>query len=107
MLKILTVSVLGLSLLGACSSTEPTNKIEISRVVVDKPKPIVPEVPTYRAREVKWVAVTPENVNEILAQNKVLYAVDANGYRSILMNMTDLQTVIQKQKVVIKVYEES
>ena len=100
-------------LLAACSQPSEVQKVEVSRVEVAKPAPIVPAIPAFKAEAVQWIDVNPETVQgefERLGREGKkprLIAVDENGYRSMLKNLAEAQSVIEKQKVVIAIYESS
>ena len=88
----------------------------IERVVVKTqpvatPKPIVPPVDQLRMRDVNWVIITPENVDEkfaaISSGELVLFAVTAQGYENLALNLSDVRANIDQYKAVIAVYERS
>lgn len=100
-------------MLAGCNATNKAETVTVSKVYTDKPKPIVPSVPVFKAEPVQWVAVTPENAQiefqKLVNAGKkpVLLSVDEEGYKTVIKNMTGMQSVIEKQKVVIAVYETS
>ena len=88
----------------------------MERVVVNTqplatPKPIVPPVDQPRMRDVKWVVITPENIDEQFAKittgEVVLFAVTAQGYENLALNLSDVRANIDQYKAVIGVYERS
>jgi hypothetical protein len=60
---------------------------------------------------VNWVVLTPENVDEQFAKIKsgeaVLFAVTAEGYENMALNLSDIRAAVQQYKQVIAVYERS
>ena len=100
-------------MLAACQSQNNPQTVEVKTVQIEKPKPIVPDVPTFESKKVEWVVVTPENVAEEFSklsnggQTPVLVAVTETGYKNLVSNLTDLQSIVIKQKVVIAAYEQA
>lgn len=107
-------SVLGcltiLLVLSGCSSSAPT-PITISASPVDRPRLELPNIDPIRAREVNWIVITPENAEEVFkkieASGKpiVVFALLDNGYEALSLNLNDLRTYIQQQKIIITAYE--
>mgnify|MGYP000161769575 CR=1 FL=1 len=70
MLKTLTVSALGFMMiisLGACSQNQPIQEIAISTKPIDKPKLVLPKVDKINIRDIEWVVINEENVDDELA----------------------------------------
>lgn len=108
----LTLSVLGCLtlLISACSSTNiPEEKpVEVIYTEREKFAPIVPKVDSLKLKDVKWVVVTEENFSEVLSKTDgALFALTPDGYEKLSLNIADLRTLIEQQKRVIGVYEES
>lgn len=63
-------------------------------------------------RTVKWLVVTPENVNDVWeqlakdGQHTVLFAVTADGYESMSLNLLELRQFIMQQRSIIIKYKE-
>lgn len=94
----------------ACSSTvQPDKPIEVRTIEVLKPTPIVPQVDTLQLRDVKWVVLTPDNVDtkfsEIENGEAVFFALTVNGYENIALNLSDIRSLIEQQKSIIAIYE--
>lgn len=117
-------SVLGclaiLLLASACATTKApvelqkpdiVEKVVVKSVPVKTPRPIVPAVDPLNLRPVNWVVLTPENVDEQFAKIKsgeaVLFAVTAEGYENMALNLSDIRAAVQQYKQVIAVYERS
>ena len=59
---------LALLLLSSCASVPPS--ITVSTKPIEKPTLIVPPVDTLVMKEVKWIIVTEENLDEVIADLK-------------------------------------
>lgn len=98
-------------LLAACGSSniEPVKPVEVRTVEVQKPAPVVPTVDQLRLREVKWVILTPENIDEKFKEIKkgdlVFFALTTDGYENIALNLSDVRSMIDQQKKIIAIYE--
>jgi len=110
MTKYLLISAL--VFLAACSSSqeiETAAPVEVRTVQVPRPAPIVPEVDQLRLRNVQWIIITPENIEEKFAQIQsgeiVLFAVTAEGYENIALNLSDVRALIAQQQRIIAIYK--
>lgn len=112
----LTLSALGfmasLLILNGCSPSIPdSNPVVVKYVEVPRPAPIVPPVDQLDLRNVEWDIITPENVDakfaEIKSGQAVFFALTADGYKALAMNISDIRANIEQHKKVIAVYEES
>lgn len=112
MLENLIRSVLGfltLCVLSACG--QPVEEIKVSTSPVDRPVLVLPEADRIITRPVEWIVVTPDNVeqvfNELRSRNQslALFAVTADGYENISLNLNDIRTYIQQQQMIIVAYE--
>lgn len=105
------VLISAIFLLGACASQEAVKQapVEVRTVEVKRPAPIVPKVDQLKLRSVEWVVITPENIEqkfaEISSGEKVLFALTANGYENISLNLSDIRALIDQQKAIIAIYE--
>lgn len=97
--------------LAACSSqkVEEVRPVEVRTIEVPRPAPIVPKVDQLRLRSVEWIIITPENADEKFAQiqngEAVLFALTADGYENIALNLSDIRAMLEQQKRVIAIYE--
>ncbi len=86
-------------------------RVVVKTQPVATPKPIVPPVDQLRMRDVKWIVITPENIEEHFAAlgsgEVVLFAVTAQGYENLALNLSDVRANIDQYKAVIAVYERS
>lgn len=109
--QVLTICVLGFSglILSGCDTPTLT---EISTVPVERPQLTVPQVDPVSLREVRWVVLTEENYQDVIAQFTavgkpfVLFALTEDGYKNLAMNLTDLKGMIEQQQVIITAYDE-
>ena len=75
---------------------------------VKPPKPVVIPPDELSLRNVEFIVITPDNVEEVLANLKgdaVLFAVTTDGYENIALNLSDIRAYIQQQKQIILLYE--
>jgi hypothetical protein len=109
MIKSTMLALLVLSL-TACSSVP--EKITVDTKPAEKPALIVPKVDQITARNVTWVVVTPENVQQVFADLKsanksiVLFAITSDGYENLSLNMADITKLIQQQRSIIAAYQQ-
>ena len=108
----LILSVLGFGLLlSACSPNNPVEAIippvEVVTVETKRPKPIVPSVERLDLREVEWIVITEENKDLLLQGDLALFALTANGYENLSLNMADISALIQQQQKIIAIYQSS
>lgn len=103
---------LALAILSGCSPAEiqPVPIVETRTVEIKNPAPIVPSIDQLKLRDVQWKIVTPDNIDEIfqsVAGDVVLFAITADGYEALALNLSDLRMLIQQQQQVIMVYKNS
>ncbi len=99
-------------LLAACSSPqeiEQVKPVEVRTIQIQRPAPVVPAVDQLRLRSISWIVLTPENINEQFAKIQkgelVLFAVTAEGYENIALNLSDIRALIEQQKRIIAIYQ--
>ena len=115
MTKSLILSALGFTtiafLISACGSpkVEQVQPIEVRTIEIPRPAPIVPEVDQLRLRDVNWIIITPDNIDESFAKINsgeiVLFAVTAEGYENIALNLSDIRAMIEQQTKIIAIYK--
>lgn len=112
----LTQNVLGFGLivlLSACGSArvQEVPVVETRTIEVQAPPPLVPEIDRLNLRDVEWQIVTPENIDSVFAELEegrvVLFALTAEGYENLSLNLSDLRASIQQHRQVIALYRES
>ena len=111
-LKILLLSSVVL-LTGCASIFGPSVKqIETIKVEVSKPALNLPNAEPLKLRETKWVVVTKENADKIFeeleakGQPVALFALTADGYEALSINIADIKTFIGTQKEIIIQYRD-
>ena len=97
--------------LGACSNKPSVTPIEVSYTPVDKPDLILPEVESITAREVDWIVITEDNFEKVVAELRdrgesiSFFAVTADGYEAISINLANIKKLVKQQQSVIAAYE--
>lgn len=96
--------------LTACSSIPGI--INVETTPVEKPELVLPEVDKFTQRNVKWIVVTPENVNNVFKDledsntDVVLFALTDEGYANLTLNVADIIKLLQQQKAIIAAYKQ-
>lgn len=94
---------------SACGSRE--RPIEISTTPVEKPSLVLPQPDRIISRPVEWIVVTPDNYEEVIERLKksnqgvALFALTAEGYENVSLNLNDIRTYVQQQQAIILAYE--
>lgn len=107
------VALISLFLLSACSRApvvEPASPVQVRTIEIPRPAPVVPAVDQLQLRDVKWTIITPDNVDEVFASlsgEAVLFAVTADGYEALALNLSDVRAMIQQQQQIIAIYQDS
>ncbi len=97
--------------LAACSAPtiEPVPVVETRTIQIPKPAPIVPRVDQLSLKPINWIIITPDNIEEKFAQIQkgelVFFAVTAEGYENIALNLSDIRALIEQQNRVIAIYK--
>ena len=105
-LTLLTLTI-GLS---ACSTTPRT--VEYTPTPIDRPELILPDASVLDLRELDFIVITPDNVNEefeklnVDGEPVVLIALTAKQYETLSLNIADLLELISQQKAIIMAYED-
>lgn len=97
--------------LAACDTPElETKPIVIQSQPIQRPALNLPPVDPFRARDVEWVVITPENADRIFQEMEArgeapaLFGVDERGYENIAVNTQESLRVILQQQAVIDGY---
>lgn len=96
--------------LSGCASTP--RAIDIQSSPIEKPTLSLPKPDVLKLREVKWIVVNRQNVDQVFAdlQKKgnslVLFALTSRGYEAISLNHADLRKLVMQQQAIIGAYEE-
>lgn len=111
MKKILPIALAVLFLTGCSFLTPPVTEIKVDAPPLEKPKLTLPDVDKYNARTIKWIIVTPDNVEavfEVLEKdgtNLALFALTDDGYENLSLNMADIIKLIKQQQSIIAAYK--
>ena len=110
-LKILLLSSAVL-LSGCALFSTPVKQIETVKVEVSKPALNLPNPEPLKLREQKFIVVTQENADKIFeeleakGQPVALFALAADGYEALSMNIADIKTYMGTQKEIIIQYRD-
>lgn len=97
--------------LAACSAPaiEQVKPVEVVTIETSRPAPIVPQVDQLRLRDVEWIIITPENAEEQFAKIRkgemVFFALAADGYENLSLNISDIRSMVQQQQRIILIYK--
>lgn len=106
--SILIVSTL---LLVTACSVKP-DQIVVDTKPIERSPLVLPQADPFSSRDVKWIVVTPDNVQEVFnklqAEDKpmVIFALTEQGWENLTLNMADLLKLVQQQKAINIAYEE-
>ena len=93
----------------ACSQLP--QQIEVSAKPLNKPQLTLPPVDEIRLRNVEWVVINVENMEEKIAeltangQPLALFVLTAEGYENLGLNFSDIRALVQQQQRIIVAYE--
>lgn len=106
------ICIMSLLTLSACSSSqkvEPVQSVEIKKIEIQRPAPIIPDVDQLKLRSVNWLIITPENINEKFSEIKdgelVFFALTKEGYENLSLNLGDVRSSIEQYKQIIAIYK--
>ena len=108
MLNKIIVCISAFLLLSGCAATKP--KIIDSPILIDRPELILPKVQPANQTSMEWVIITASNAEEKLEmlkskENVVYFALTAQGYQNLSMNVAELRRYIEQQNAVIAAYQ--
>lgn len=114
---LLTVTTLSLLVSGCASFGNPfggvsVKPVEIQTKAVERTPLNLADPAPVRGRELEWIVVTPDNVEEIWQRLKdknvdlVLFAVTDEGYETLSLNMAEIRNHIAQQRAIIIKYRE-
>ena len=96
-------------LLTSCSSIPWL--LEFNTKPIEREKLVLPSVDKFNSREVEWIVLTPENVEEVFkelessGQEIVLFALKGDDWESLTLNLADIMKLVQQQKSIIAAYK--
>ena len=105
------VPVLALFLVG-CSSTPAVKQIEISSTAVEKLPLSLSNPAPLELREVEWIIVTEENIEEAwqLLRDKnegvALFALRHGDYERLALNIKEIRALLTEYTIILKKYKE-
>lgn len=108
MLKYTLALLVAISLVSCGSST--TESIEISTIPVEKPILTVPNADELNLRSIEWTIITKDNfeekITDLFSQGEavVFFALTAQGYENLSLNINDLRTHIEQKNSIIYAY---
>jgi len=106
--SILIVSTL--LLVTACSSRP--DQVVVNTKPIERSPLVLPQADQFSSRNVKWMVVTPDNVQEVFDKLEaegspiVIFALTEEGWENLTLNMADLLKLVQQQKAINIAYEE-
>lgn len=86
--------------------------IEVQTKAVERTRLELPEPAPIQARDIKWLIVTPENVDQVFADLKeqnidlALFAITDEGYEQLALTMAEIRNYIASQRSVIIKYKD-
>jgi hypothetical protein len=107
------VNVLGFGLVALLISgcTTPVKRIEVSTTPVERPKLELPPADELNLKEVDWLVVTEDNIEEVFNEIRstgrpvALFALTDKGYENISVNFSAIRSYIQQQQAIIIAYK--
>ena len=101
--KVIFVSLCAFVLAGCTAKTTTLVKPQL----VDRPELIVPQTQPVTQSDIKWIVLTADNYDSKMKQlgSPTLFAVNAQGYRNLSVNVAELRKYIQQQNAVIEAYK--
>lgn len=97
----------GLSIFG-----KRVKPVEITTVAREKTALAIPDPEPLKTRPMRWVLVTPTNQQDIFKRleedgsDLVLFALTADGYQQLALNIAELRNLIATQRGIIARYRE-
>jgi hypothetical protein len=105
------ISTLALFGLSGCASFMP-EVTKYSTEPVERPLLVLPESEIINMKDVDYIVVTRENVEEVWAELEasgksiVLFALTHEGYENLALNNADIIRYLSEQRAVIIAYKE-
>lgn len=114
----LLIPIISLSLISGCASIWPfggdseVKPITVQRKAVERARLNIKAPEPLKAREFKWVIITPDNAEQVWAKLKeegkdlVLFALTDEGYEELAMTMGEIKNYLANQRSIIIKYKE-
>jgi len=112
------IPIISLSLISGCASIWPfgdesdVKPITVQRKAVERARLNIKAPEPIKAREFKWVIITPDNAEQVWAKLKeegkdlVLFALTDEGYEELAMTMGEIKNYLANQRSIIIKYKE-
>lgn len=104
------LAIAAISLLATGCAQNRT--LSVSAKPIERAPIIVPKVDAISTRDVKWIVVTEDNVDQVFADlkkngdNLALFAVTDKGYEAISLNYSEIRKLVIQQRSVIGAYKD-
>ena len=91
--------------------SQPPREITVSSKPIEKPELTLPSVDELQFRNVDWVIITEENLEQRLEELKTsgqpiaIFGLTGEGYENLGLNISDIRALIQQQQAIIIAYE--
>jgi hypothetical protein len=86
--------------------------IEVQTKAVERTRLNLPEQAPLQARDLSWVIITPENIEQVFAgmsernESLVLFAMTDKGYEQLSLTMAEIRNYIAQQRAILIKYKE-
>lgn len=110
MVKNILIVLITLGLAG-CSNFF-TKPIDVDVTPVERPNIVVPDVDSFNPRDVEWIVVTEDNVEQIIQDLKdknidvALFSLTDDEFKKLSLNIADIIKLIEQQRAIIAAYKE-
>ena len=104
--------IVGVLMLGGCSSTPKVKEVAITTTAIEKLPLSLPNPQPLELQQVGWIIVTEENIEEVwqLLKDKnegvALFALRHGDYERLALNIKDIRAQIGEYVVILKQYKE-
>ena len=104
--------VIGVMMLGGCSSTPEVKQIEVTTTAIEKLPLSLPNPAPLEMDEVEWMIVTEENIDEAWALLKsknegvALFALRHGDYERLALNIKEIRALLGEYIVILSKYRE-
>ena len=104
--------VIGVMMLGGCSSTPEVKQIEVTTTAIEKLPLSLPNPAPLEMQEVEWMIVTEDNIDEAwqLLKDKnegvALFALRHGDYERLALNIKEIRALLGEYIVILQKYKE-
>ena len=104
--------VIGVMMLGGCSSTPEVKQIEVTTTAIEKLPLSLPNPAPLELQEVGWMIVTEDNIDEAwqLLKDKnegvALFALRHGDYERLALNIKEIRALLGEYIVILSKYRE-